>query len=292
MRARLVLATLAAACLSAPVVMRAQSPQDPEAVLDRIARHVLDYYSRAQSLMSRETVDVQAINPDFSMIGTATRYAYQLRLEWTPPENGEAPQATMIRELLTVNGRKPRPKDEPKCTQPRETWTEPLGMFLPDGRREYDFKWSGAGRMDGRATVSLDFRSKPVEDEEPETTWGKSGEDACLSLTIPGRMKGRVWADAETGEVLRLDQTVPGLIEVKVPSEQQQFWHAPWLVMERSDTSIRYKRVRFEDPDEELMLPTSIQSLTMWRGGGSRPLRKTQTFKDYRRFLTGGRLIE
>jgi hypothetical protein len=48
----------------------------------------------------------------------------------------------------------------------------------------------------------------------------------------------------------------------------------------------------FRDPDEWMMLPASIDTLTIWRGGNSQPMRKTQRFADYRRFVTGGRLVD
>ncbi len=293
MRARVLLAALSALTLSAPLSVRAQPSKDPVPVLDRIAEHVREYYSRAQSLMSRETVEVNHMRHDFTREGPFTSYLYQLRLEWTPPEAGSTPQATMIRDLVTVNGRAPKPKDKPKCSQPKETWTEPLGMFFPEERGLYDFKWAGTGRMDGRPTVSLDFRERPGDDAGVvEPIWEQSGEEHCLSIQIAGRLRGRVWADADTGEVLRLDQSIAGLLDVRVPKNQQREWGTDTLTFERQDTSIRYKRVTFAEPEEAIMLPSSIQTMTFWRGGASLPQRKTQTFKDYRRFITGGRIVE
>jgi hypothetical protein len=265
---------------------------DPNPVLDRIADHVRDYYSRAQSLVGLETVRLQPVARDFSADGHARRLVYQMRLEWVPPESGEAPGATMVRELITVDGRKPKPKDKPKCSDPKESWDEPLAMFLPELRSTYEFKWAGTGRTDGRPSVSLDFREKPVKGaESPEADWIHGEQEECLSVSVPGRTRGRVWADVDTGEVLRLDQSIAGYFDVRVPPAEQNHWQTPYLTLERSDTSIKYRRVSFRDPDEALMLPASINTLTVWRGGNSQPMRKTQTFADYRRFVTGGRLV-
>ena len=59
--------------------------------------------------------------------------------------------------------------------------------------------------------------------------------------------------------------------------------------MDRDDLTMRYKEVTFADPDETLMLPESIESLTVFRGG-LQSMRRTQLFSEYRRFLTAGRI--
>lgn len=292
MRARRVLAFVAAIALVTGPVPRAESKGDPREVLDRIVAHLSDYYSRAQSLIGVEEVIRQPIRGDLTMEGFPTRYGYQLRLEWTPPAAADAPRATMLRELLTINGRRPRPKDKPRCSQPKETWEEPLAMFLPEVRDTWEFKMAGAGRMDGRPTVSLDFQEKvDTRTPKPEAEWAKSDDEACVSFSIPGRTRGRVWVDAESGEVLRLDETIMGPIDIAVPREQQKYWHTSALTLDRWTKSIRYKRVRFDEPAESMMLPESIQQVSIMRGG-AQPMRVTQRFKDYRRFLTGGRLVE
>ncbi|MGE3509397.1 MAG: hypothetical protein AB7N65_10990 [Vicinamibacterales bacterium] len=292
MRVRLLLCTVAIATLVAGSVSRAQRTGDPNPVLNRIVDHLTEYYARAQSLVGREEVTRQPIRVDFSFEGPPTRYTYRLRLDWIPPELDESPKATMMRELLTVNGRRPKPKDKPKCSQPKETWDEPLAMFLREEREKYHFKWAGSGRMDGRATVSLDFRERSEKKPaDPETSWDKSDDEACVSFSLPGRMYGRVWVDIQTGEVLRLDENVSGPVDIKVPREQQKHWHTTSLTLDRWNRSIRYKQVRFDDPPETIMLPESIQVLSIMRGG-AQPMRVTQRFTDYRRFLTGGRLVE
>jgi hypothetical protein len=269
------------------------SAPDPNAVLDRIAEHVRGYYSRAQSLIGLETVSLQPIGRDFAANGHARQLVYQMRLEWVPPEHGEAPSATMVRELMTVDGRKPKPKDKPKCSDPRESWDEPLAMFLPEVRETYDFKWAGLGRTDGRPSVSLDFREKPAKAAPPpEPDFAHGEQEECVSVAVPGRTRGRVWADVETGEVLRLDQSIAAYFDVRLPRAEQDHWQTQFLTLERADTSIRYRRVMFRDPDEWMMLPASIDTLTIWRGGNSQPMRKTQRFADYRRFVTGGRLVD
>ena len=64
-----------------------------------------------------------------------------------------------------------------------------------------------------------------------------------------------------------------------------------WVAIVREDMTIRYEMVAFSDPDEVLLLPVSIDSLIMVRGG-LQSTRRTQRFSDYRRFVTEGRVLQ
>ena len=63
------------------------------------------------------------------------------------------------------------------------------------------------------------------------------------------------------------------------------------MTLERANMSIRYRPVTFRDPEETLMLPAEIVSSSMWRNGGSPGSRITQSFSNYRRFVTGWRIV-
>ena len=79
---------------------------------------------------------------------------------------------------------------------------------------------------------------------------------------------------------------------MKVSSARQIKHHFPSsIAIERYDTTIKYKTVTFTDPEETLLLPESIDTLTVIRG----PLqsnRSRQVYSDYRRFLTAGRVVK
>ena len=63
------------------------------------------------------------------------------------------------------------------------------------------------------------------------------------------------------------------------------------MALERHDSSIRYREVRFDDPEETLTLPRLIETTSIWRGLGIVRHRRTQEFSDYRRFITGARIL-
>ena len=59
--------------------------------------------------------------------------------------------------------------------------------------------------------------------------------------------------------------------------------------MERADSSVRYRAVAFHDPEEIVLLPESIELLTIFRNAQS--YRISQTFSEYKRFMTAGRIV-
>jgi hypothetical protein len=132
----------------------------------------------------------------------------------------------------------------------------------------------------------LDYRARTAAPAEVE--W----RDDCVSIELPGQSRGRVWADPATGEVFRLDESLAGTFEFRVPNQYQRMGGAPSMVIERADTSIRYRPVTFQEPDETLMLPASVETVQVIRNSGAPRVRKTQVFSKYRRFVTEGRVLE
>jgi hypothetical protein len=100
-----------------------------------------------------------------------------------------------------------------------------------------------------------------------------------------------LWADRESGTVVRLDEQLVGMVDLPIPRKHQRLNSSLYLTLERAEMSIRYRPVTFRDPDETLMLPAEIVSSAMWRNGGSPGNRITQTFSNYRRFVTAGRIV-
>jgi len=118
-------------------------------------------------------------------------------------------------------------------------------------------------------------------------------KDECFSIQLPGRTRGRVWVDEETADVLRLDESLTGMVDVTVPPDPKKRGTLPERVtVERLDSSIVYNRVTFTDPDEAVMLPVSKELLTVVRNSGTPRLRTTVSFKNYRRFITGIRIVQ
>jgi hypothetical protein len=253
--------------------------------VNRLSGYVEEYYSRAQSIVTNESVIVQRLNRDLSFDGFARRLVYELRVEWDPSVDGDEAPAKVTRQLLTVNGKPPKKSDKPECMDPKSVSPEPLAFLLPDRRHKYAFTSAGIGNVDGRDAVMVDYRA--LEAGKPMVEWTED----CVSVDVPGRFRGRVWADPETATIVRMDERLMGMVDLPIPRKYQRINGALFMTLERADMSIRYRPVRFSDPDETLMLPAEITSSSMWRNGGSAGSRVTQSFSNYRRFVTAGRII-
>ena len=101
-----------------------------------------------------------------------------------------------------------------------------------------------------------------------------------------------MWIDAASDDVVRLDERLVRGIEVRIPRELAHVSGSGWLNVERADSSIRYRSVTFHDPDETVMLPDSIEALTIIRGAAVPRLRTTHVFSKYQRFLTDVRILK
>jgi len=285
LRTSLIYTRAACLLLSVGLLRAAGPPADAGALMARVGAYVERYYATAQRVVAVETVTVQPLRSDLSPIEFPRRLEYDLRVEWRPGEEGQRGEAEVRRSLVKVNGRAPTAKDKPGCSDPRTVSPEPLAMFLPEQQPDYAFRLLKLGRVAGRRAMQVDYR--PLKPGAIEVSW----HDDCVSIELPGRSAGRVWIDEETGEVLRVDEHLLGQYEIPVPREQQRKGAAAVMTIERSSSSVRYKSVRFRDPDETVLMPAEVETVTVIRDAGTPHLRIRQVFSNYRRFITEGRIL-
>ena len=261
-------------------------------VLQRAGERVETFFTRAQSIVCLEVVRLHYLNTSLSPDGPARTVESELRLSWERSDDGVASaEAHTLRQLLKVNGHPPRDDDWDSCTAPEQQAREPqpLSMLLPALRADYEFWLSGQERVDGRTAVTLDYRFIKRASVDVDMV---EGRDDCLSFKLDGGLRGRLWLDAETYDVVRLDQRLSGMVDIPLPRiiTRRPGSDMRWT-MERWDTSIRFKRVPFENPQETLVLPSSLSSLRITRGSGTPRLRTMTDYRNYRRFLTSGRIV-
>ena len=261
---------------------------DVPALLARVGQRLEQSYARARHVVCRETVRLQPLGHDLLWDGSHVRQlVYELRVSWEAASgDGKPPDATVLRRLLPVDGRPPRAGDKPGCLDPKSVSPEPLAMLLPHQQHDFVFSLAGERRTRAGSIAMLDFKS--VSTEPPDIQW----KDECVSADVPGRTRGRVWVEADTADVVRLDTQLTGLFEIPVPKPQIRRGAVSPLIFERADTSIRYRPVAFQDPDEIVMLPESIVTIEVARNAGVPRLRTTQTFSDCQRFITDARIVK
>jgi hypothetical protein len=262
---------------------------DLGALLARVGAAVERYYARAQSIICVETVRIQSLGLDLIPDTSASRQlTYELRVAWADAENGQTPDAVVQRDLLKINNRAPRPKDKAECLDPSAVSPDTLEMLLPAKQSDYAFTSAGSTRFKGRDAFLVDYKARQ---NGPVTATAHEDREDCWRIDMPGHTRGRVWIDAQSDEVLRLDEHLNGFVDVVLPADRKRGRSPQPVVFERLDSSVVFGPVVFTDPDETLTLPISIDSLTVARNAGTPRVRKTQRFTNYRRFITGGRIV-
>ncbi len=286
--------TLVAALGLLTIGAAAQVP-DLDTLLRRVGDRLEQYYMRAQNVIFTEKQTVQPVGHDFAPIGFARVTEYELHVETDALADGnDSPDVMVVRQLLRVNGRPPREKDKNDragCTDANPLSPEPLAFLLPAHRSEYRFVSGGPGKGKDRDTLIIEFTSSKPEGKG-ELAEDPRGHADCFTWSLPVVLKGKVWVDATSYDIVRVEQRIGGVADISVPIKLTRRHNLEnRVVVERNDTTIRYKTVPFHDPEEAMLLPESIDTLTMVRGG-LESIRSRQTFSDYRRFVTGARIVK
>ena len=271
---------------------RARDRPDVATLIARVGERVAAYYQRAQQLICTERSTVVPIRADWSADGFARTVESELRIEMEAADGDGRPAARVTRQIRRVNGREPRErdrKDRSGCTDPTPQSPEMLTFLLPGHREGYRFTAVREGRDRDRTAFMIDFTSVR-RDGRLELIEDEYGHDDCFDWTGPVPVAGRLWVDAASHDVLRVDRRISGPTDVRVPQRlQRKYSFTPWLTIDRDDLTLRYKEVAFRDPEETLVLPESLEMVQVVRTG-LQSTRRTQVFSDYRRFLTESRI--
>src|SRR3954466_7761671 len=201
-------AVVAAAVVCAAWVSAApQGRPDVDALVAHVGERIAQYYRRAQRVVCIERSTVQPIESNWSQAGFARTVESELRVEIDAADSDVLPEAHVIRDVRRVNGRAPRErdkKDRAGCTDPNPLSPEPLAFLLPAHRDEYRFTSVRSGKENDRAALIIDFASTE-RTSRPELIEDEHGHDDCFDWTGPISTRGRVWVDATTHDVLRVD---------------------------------------------------------------------------------------
>ena len=288
----MVLSGVVALAIAAMPAARAQGEPNVGDLLARVGERVAEFYRRGQNVICIETSTVQPVDSSNSPDGLARTVESELHVE---ADSGQAPgEAAVVRKIRKVNGRVPREKDRKDragCTDPNPLSSEPLAFLLPAHRSEYEFRTAGIAKDRNRTALMIDFASVDRR-SNPELIEDPGGHYDCFDWSGNIASRGRIWVDAGSYDVVRVERGLRGPVDVKVPALIQRHHHLDnWVVVVRDDVTIRYKTVAFSDPDEVLLLPESIDSFTVVRGG-LQSTRRNQTFSNYKRFVTAGKVLQ
>ena len=265
----------AALCVSAGWAQVPEAAVVPgiAAVLGHLAERTQQYYDRFASIICTETVRQQDLRYNLVPVGKPRVTIFELSVS-RDLNSKDGNDFRVERTLLSVNGRPAKRNQQPGCTDPKTGTPEPLGFLLEKNQSRFRFalyEQAGGGPAGARA---LSFIQSPPE--RVSVKWTAN----CFNAEGGGQ-EGRVWFDPVTFDVLQVDARLSTPFLVPVP--QVSFGIPPSIRVERSETSVRFERVVFEKPDEIVLLPQSVEALTVFRGVPS--LRTEQKLTDFRRFL-------
>lgn len=274
LRRGMIFLTCVLACLAAGSArLPAAPPSDLVTILQGLAERTQQYYDRFISIICIETVQQQDLKFNLAPLGKPRLTVYELSVRRDPQSKNDN-DFRVERTLLSVNGRPARKNQQPGCTDPKTASPEPLGFLLAKNQSRFRFAVKEGATGGPPGTRAVDFVQTPPDRVKIKWT------DNCFEANGGGE-DGRLWFDPETFDVLRVDARLSKPFLVPVPSGF--FGFQPAIRVEKSDMAMRFSRVKFENPDETVLLRESIETLTVFRGVPS--LRTVQTLSNYRRFL-------
>lgn len=264
-----------------------------ELILSRAGGKVEQYLAGMFSISFTEVLRREALKEDWTPKGKAKEHVFDnvvLREQRAGDEQDF--QGRAVRRLRTVDGKRVKPSKQKgeldKCGAPRATYADPLSLLLPKQRSFFFFSYEGEEILRGRKTYRLGYAPRvPLEP-------GTRAERGCFYAW--GKYKGTLWIDAENFDVLQLATRLTEEFDFESPrvltAGFARFGPKRKLRLVRSEYTMRFGRVRFKDPEQELLLPESSETLAVIRGGREPRVRHTSSFRDYRRFVSDVKIIE
>ena len=257
-------------------------PEPVARLIQRVGERLHLYHDRVTRVACTETIVQQALTRDLTPRGTARQFIYELIITRDAARPGtRAPEVTAERQVMLVDGRPPAIPGPPACTDPQPTFSDPLMFLLPEKRDGYRFTAAPASAA-APGLVVVDFEQ--IQADPTRVTW--QGE--CFTAD-GGRAAGRIWIDPTTYDVRQLETRLAEPFPVKLPEGLSQPGIPP-LMVEQSQSIVRFASVAFREPDETFLLPQSIVTVTVIPDASVPRLRTAQTFTSFRRFMTGGRV--
>ena len=220
--------------------VRGQAQQsDLAIILSGLAERTQQYYDRFISIICTETVHKQDLRTNLMPVGRPRTTVYELSVS-RDSSGKDGGTFRVERTLQSVNGRPARKDQATECTDPKTGTPEPLEFLLAHNQRRYRFALADAAGGPSGARA-LDFEESPPE--RVRITWAGN----CFEAD-GGAHKGRLWFDRDSYDVLRVDirLTKPFLI----PLPEGSFGVRPAIRVEKSETSLRFSKVDFQQPDE------------------------------------------
>lgn len=252
-------------------------------ILERAGEAVVRYHAELSSIAYTETLTQQDLRKDMTPERSKVNVYDNVIARETLSEDEFYPRD--IRRLRTADGR-PNDKLAKQVEAVRGVSVASLHLLTPRYREFYRFTLEGEGLVDGR-------RAYRIRVERP----GKSEPgDALRALLASMHFHPfapsfvTVWVDAENYDTLRVESRLVAPFEF--PRAPGAFGLTRRVKYERHDYAVRFRRVRFKDPEQMLLVPVEVERLSVMEGVREPRRRTTIRYTDYRRYRSDVKVVE
>jgi len=260
-------------------------------LLERISKRVGENLDPMFSVAFTESIRLQELKADLSTKGKPKDFVYESIVTNRPTSANAADyQPIFTRTLKSINGKPFKGQisaENSKCeeTNPQPTYENPLAFLLPKNQPNYIFSYGGEADLDGHKSIVILVAEKPIS--EPLAIVEK---DDCLFLSRPLQIKGKIWVDSKNYDVIQTQWEQAENFSAEIPKKTVKIGIIPLvhpsvtISYDRQDFTIRFRRVKFENPEQTLLLPYFSESVWINKGMRLAGMRTTVEYTRYRLF--------
>ncbi|HEV2862015.1 MAG TPA: hypothetical protein VGX48_13485 [Pyrinomonadaceae bacterium] len=254
-------------------------------ILKRAGESVERYHGGMFSVRFTETLWQEELKEDLKTPKKSRQFVYDSRIMREELSEVEGDYvAVTTRRLVSLDG-----KPSKKTAESKVTSVYSLDIMLPRYQKLYDISLEGEETLAGRRAFRLALL-RPGEGE-PRVEW----EGTRFRVVAP--TVTRVWVDAENYDVMQIESDLVAPFEFESRGVFRagplgSFGPTRRLRYAREYSLVRFRRVRFKDPEQTLLLPESAEWLKVIEGASHPRTRQRIAFSDYRRFVSGVKIVE
>ena len=277
--------------LSNPATIDRDAPQFKN-LLERVGERIQKYQDAMFSIAFTEILQQQELKSDGTSKNKPKQFVYEsIVVSRRSPTNQQNSFPVITRTLKSIDG-KPTEKNLPqrsKCveTNPQSAYADPLTFLLPKYQTNFIFSYAGESELEGRKAAVILISQPPASEPAKIVQTGD-----CFHLSRSLQRLGKIWVDLNTYDVIQLQWQLAESFNGKTSVGITKFGIIPLvrpakeISYEKQETTIRFRPITFQNPEQILLLPSSSESAWILKGARIAGFRVTTTYTRYRRFLT------
>lgn len=264
-----------------------------EILMEKIGQTAQKNLESVVNVVFTEIVRQQRLKADASPTGKPKKFVYESIVS-NPISKANSTNYNPIftRTLKSIDGKPVNGQfalEDSKCEEinPQSAYDNPLGFLLPKNQSKYIFSYGGETDLEENKTIIITVAEKPPV--EPVTVVEKND---CLFLSRPLQMKGKIWINGKTFEVVKIQWQQAENYSATIPKKVVKSGIIPLIRpkitinYEAQDFTMSFRRVKFQNPDQTILLPYFSESMWINRGAKLAGMRTRIDYTQYRLFKT------